>query len=144
MKIQDDRLSSTRERRGFSLAELMVVIVILGLLATLVVPNVIGFLFKSQTEIAKMDIMQIDNAVKQFQINNGGKLPESLDRLIEPDSNGHAFLEMKTVPKDPWKNEYQYWTDGRTYKITSLGKDGHEGGDGEDADIDSDTIKERK
>jgi general secretion pathway protein G len=133
-----------RGRGGFSLAELMVVIVILGLLATLVVPNVIGYLFRSQTEIAKVDISNIEQAVKQFQINNGGKLPDNLEQLITPDANGHTFLDGKTVPKDPWKNPYVYETDGRTYRILSYGKDGQQGGDGENSDIDNESIKERK
>ncbi|MBI5434456.1 MAG: type II secretion system major pseudopilin GspG [Planctomycetes bacterium] len=131
-------------RAGFSLAELMVVIVILGLLATLVVPNVVGYLFKANTEIVKVDISSLVDAIKQFQINNGGKLPDSLDQLIEPDPNGHRYLDTKSLPRDPWKNEYQYETNGSEYRIYSYGKDGMPGGEGEDADIDSDTIKERK
>ena len=144
MTRMNDLRAIRRGRGGFSLAELMVVIVILGLLATLVVPNVISYLFRSQTEIAKVDISNIEQAVKQFQINNGGKLPDNLEQLVTPDANGHRVLDGKTVPKDPWKNEYVYETDGRTYRILSYGKDGQQGGDGENADIDNESIKERK
>lgn len=129
---------------GFSLAELMVVIVILGLLATLVVPNVVGYLFKASREIARTDLISLENAIKQFQINNGGKLPDSLERLVEPDVNGNRYLDQKTLPKDPWKNEYVYETNGSEYRIISYGKDGMPGGEGEDADIDNETAKERK
>ncbi|MCK6446989.1 MAG: type II secretion system major pseudopilin GspG [Planctomycetes bacterium] len=131
-------------RAGFSLAELMVVIVILGLLATLVVPNVVGYLFKANSEIVKVDIASLVDGIKQYQINNGGKLPDRLDVLIEPDPNGHRYIDAKTMPKDPWKNEYQYETNGSEYRIYSYGKDGMPGGEGEDADIDSDSIRERK
>ncbi|MCE9595085.1 MAG: type II secretion system major pseudopilin GspG [Planctomycetes bacterium] len=129
---------------GFSLAELMVVIVILGLLATLVVPNVVGYLFKASAEIAKTDIVSLENAIKQYQINNGGKIPDSLNVLIEPDANGNRYLDQKTLPKDPWKNEYQYETNGSEYRIYSYGKDGMPGGEGQDADIDNEMVKERK
>lgn len=129
---------------GFSLAELMVVIVILGLLATLVVPNVVGYLFKASAEIAKTDIVSLENAIKQYQINNGGKIPDSLNVLIEPDANGNRYLDQKTLPKDPWKNEYQYETNGSEYRIFSYGKDGMPGGEGQDADIDNEMVKERK
>jgi general secretion pathway protein G len=131
-------------RAGFSLAELMVVIVILGLLATLVVPNVVGYLFRANSEIVKVDISSLSDAIRQYQINNGGKLPDSLERLIEPDTNGHRYLDTKTLPKDPWKNEYQYESNGNEYRILSYGKDGMPGGEGEDADIDSDSVRERK
>lgn len=131
-------------RAGFSLAELMVVIVILGLLATLVVPNVVAYLFRATSEVVKVDIKNIDSAIENYRINNGGKLPSSLEELVTPDANGNSYLKSKTVPKDPWKNEYRYESDGRTYRIMSFGKDGMEGGEGDDADIDNEQILERK
>lgn len=132
------------DRAGFSLAELMVVIVILGLLATLVVPNVVSYLFRATSEVVKIDINNLDSAITNYRVNNGGKLPSSLEELVTPDANGNTYLNAKAVPKDPWKNEYRYETDGRTYRIFSLGKDGMEGGEGDDADIDQDMVKERK
>ncbi len=121
----------TRTRRarpgGFTLVELMVVVVILGLLATLVAKNVIPYIFKSSITAAKMDIRNISEAVDLYRANNQGKLPESLDELVEPDENGNTYLkDMTQVPKDPWGNEYQLEEDPERkdgYIIRSYGPD---------------------
>jgi general secretion pathway protein G len=132
---------STLPRRtraaGFSLAELMVVIVILGLLATIVVPNVMKYLFKSNETKVKTDISAMVNAVDSYMVENGGKAPESLDALTQPDENGNSFI--KVLPQDPWKNNYVYEppSAGQPYMIKSYGRDGQPGGQGEDADIDN-------
>lgn len=131
-------------RAGFTLAELMVVIVIIGLLATLVVPNVIAKLGKANAVKAKADIMSIDQAVTSYAIENGGRYPESLEALVTPDSNGHSFLDTETVPKDPWGNEYTFEpapSGSPKFRVISYGKDGVPGGEGDDADIDNIKIK---
>ena len=143
------RLCPARRRvrqQGFSLAELMVVIVILGLLATIVVPNVVSYLFKANIAVAKSDISQLEQAVESFLIENGGNLPDSLEVLIQPDDNGKTYIRGQTsVPRDPWKNEYVLVPGERNeYMIVSYGKDGVAGGEGDDADITSKTIRERK
>ncbi len=89
-------------KSGFSLAELMVVIVIIGLLATLVVPKVLRNLFVANVGKAKADIVQISSAVDQYAIENNGRYPESLEVLVTPDENGFTYLSQETVPKDPW------------------------------------------
>ena len=100
--------SIARARRGFTLAEMMVVIVIIGLLATLVVPNVLEkFQFSARAK-AKADIAAIVNALTEYATRNAGKFPDSLEALITPDTNGYKFLNYSKVPKDPWKNEYMY------------------------------------
>ncbi|HHI67975.1 MAG TPA: type II secretion system protein GspG [Planctomycetes bacterium] len=118
----------TRQPGGFTLVELMVVVVILGLLATLVAKNVIPFIFRSSVTAAKMDIKNISEAVDLYRTNNHGKLPESLEELIEPDENGETYLkDMTQVPKDPWGNEYQLEEDPDRkggYIIRSFGPDG--------------------
>lgn len=131
-------------RAGFSLAELMVVIVILGLLATLVVPNVMGALFKANDVVAKTDISQICQAIDNYSINNRGRSPETLQDLEAPDANGESYI--KKLPKDPWGNEYVYFPPqgGRPYQVISYGADGVPGGEGKDADITNETIRERK
>jgi general secretion pathway protein G len=131
-------------RAGFSLAELMVVIVILGLLATIVVPNVLGYLGKANTTVVKNDISQIATAVTNYMINNGGKAPDSLDQLQEKDSNGHSFLVK--IPNDPWKNPYIYEPPmgNDPFRVISYGKDGAPGGEGDNADMDNVSILERK
>ncbi|MEM7310523.1 MAG: type II secretion system major pseudopilin GspG [Planctomycetota bacterium] len=125
-------------RAGFSLAELMVVIVIIGLLATLVVPNVIKNLFVANTGKAKADIMSIDEAVKSYAVQNQMKYPESLQELVTPDQSGFAFLEGESTPKDPWGNEYIYEPPSAgspQFKIICYGADGVPGGEGPDMDF---------
>lgn len=139
MKIHTFPLSRAA-RRGFSLAELMVVIVILGLIATLVVPELFGRFFRAQSEKAKIDITAICGAVDTYALENNGKFPESLEILVTPDVNGRTYLKGRTtVPVDPWRNPYGYEppTAGRDYRVYSFGKDGAQGGDGENADIDN-------
>jgi general secretion pathway protein G len=138
------RRQARRALRGFSLAELMVVIVILGLLATLVATNVIPILFQASSTIAKSDISTISSAIENYMINNGGRAPDSLDVLTTPDENNQTYL--KAIPPDPWKNEYVYEppVGNRGFRVISYGKDGAPGGEGEDADIDNISIMERK
>jgi len=138
------RRSARPARHGFSLAELMVVIVILGLLATLVATNVVPMLFKANTTVVKSDINAICSAIDNYLINNGNKAPDSLDVLITPDENGHTYL--KSLPPDPWKNAYVYEppVGTRPYRVICYGRDGQPGGEGEDADMDNVTILERK
>jgi general secretion pathway protein G len=130
---------SKRRTRGFTLAEMMVVIVIIGLLMTLVVPNVIQKFFQAAHTKAKADITAIMAALDDYAINNAMKYPDSLEALVTPDVNGHAYLNQSKVPKDPWKNEYQYDPPGpgqQKPRVYSLGKDGQPGGEGDNADID--------
>lgn len=129
-------------RRGFTLTELMVVIVILGLLATLVVPRVLGRLLQSRVTIAKTEVMSISAAIKDFYSNNA-LLPESLEQLVRPDENGITYIEDRTeIPVDPWGNEYWYQPEssGISYEIGSYGADGEPGGEEANADITNKTI----
>lgn len=131
-------------RSAFTLAELMVVIVIIGLLATLVVPNVVRKLFVANVAKAKADITTIAEAITTYAIENSGRYPESIELLVTPDSSGHTYLEQDTVPKDPWGNEYIYEPavgGNQRFRVISYGKDGVPGGDGDDADIDNIKIK---
>jgi len=138
---------SRRTRRGFTLAEMMVVIVIIGLLATLVVPSVIRRFFQAQSTTARANIATIVQSLNEYMINNSGKYPDSLEPLVTPDANGHCYLEgfNGKIPKDPWKNEFQYEPPQPGHplpRVFSLGKDGAPGGEGENADIDSDHLKD--
>ncbi len=131
-------------REGFTLAELMVVIVIIGLLATLVASDVVGFLSGGKRTKAEADITSIETAIKSYFLQNG-QWPESLEVLIEKDENGHRFLDKPSVPKDPWKHEYVYEppVGGEDLNVISYGADGQPGGEGDDADITLIDIKSR-
>ncbi len=132
---------------GFSLAELMVVVVIIALLATLVVQNVMPMLVQSNITKAQADITTMRAALDNWAIQNGGKYPDSLEVLVTPDENGQTFLrDQTTVPLDPWKNPYVYEqpVGGSPVVIMSYGADGQPGGEGEDSDISNITMKEGK
>lgn len=135
--------SADKRRGGFSLAELMVVIVIIGLLATLVVPKVVSRLFKAQRETAKINIQTIASAVTEYQIDNNGVTPDSLQALVDKDENGNSYLDMDRIPVDPWDREYGYEPaqGGLEFRVFTYGKDGEPGGDGDDRDLDNIMIK---
>jgi len=146
MQLLNTSGHSRRSKAGFSLAELMVVIVILGLLATLVVPNVMRQLFRANNSIARSDIHAISQAIDNYAVEHSGKYPERIEDLITADETGHAYLSNYTsAPKDPWKNEYVYQPaqSGQTYRIISYGADGQPGGEGDDADIDNVSMMEK-
>ena len=136
-----------RSRAGFSLAELMVVIVILGLIATFVVPNLLDRLTFAQKKKAEMDIAALEQAIDTYAIENGGRYPDDLQILVTPDDNGRTFLKgFTSVPNDPWNNPYVFEpaSSGSTPKIISFGKDGQPGGEGDDADIDNFSMRNKE
>ncbi|MDA1266387.1 MAG: type II secretion system major pseudopilin GspG [Planctomycetota bacterium] len=124
------------KQAGFTLAELMVVIVIIGLLATLVTTDVMGIFSDAKVKKVQADIQTIDTAITNYTLRNG-RAPDDLEILIQPDENNHRFLNKTAVPKDPWKNPYLYEppVGNERYRIYSLGRDGSPGGEGEDRDI---------
>ena len=133
-----------RDKRGFTLIELMVVLLILGLLAALVAPRVLNRLGESKQKIARMQIEMLSSALDQFKLDVG-RYPtteEGLKALIEnPGVEGWngPYLKKKKIPKDPWGRPYIYKCPGEhgEYDLYSLGADGKEGGTGENADITS-------
>jgi general secretion pathway protein G len=136
--------SHARRRAGFTLAEMMVVIVILGLLATLVVRNVMKNLATAMGGRVQSDIVTIESALEEYAIANAGRYPDSLEPLVTPDVNGHTFLKGTQLPRDPWKSEYQYEPPGPGQplpRIFTLGKDMQPGGEGDDRDIDNIMIR---
>lgn len=138
-------LNRNKRRLGFSLAEMMVVIVIIGLLVTMVVPNVMKKLGKAYTTTAKNDILAIDGALQEYATDHGLKYPDSLEALIEPDANGDKYLNYDAIPTDPWGMEYQYDppTNGNNYRVYTFGKDGVSGGEGDNADMDHLSIRQK-
>jgi general secretion pathway protein G len=130
-------------RQGFSLAELMVVIVILGLLATLVVTNAGKFLGSGQKATIKANIATIEGALDSYMIEHGGQWPDTLDVLVQKDESGNSYIKGSRVPVDPWKNEYLYEppSGGQEARIYTLGKDGQPGGEGDARDVDNIMIR---
>ena len=131
-----------KNEEGFTLIELMVVIVIIGLLTTIVVINVMPAQDKAMAQKAKTDVALLEQAVERYRLDNLA-YPESLPALIDPPA-GLARPEryarggyVKRLPEDPWGQAYQYASPGRhgPFDVYSLGADGREGGEGEDADI---------
>jgi general secretion pathway protein G len=123
---------------GFTLIEIMVVIAIIGLLATIIAPNVIRHFREAQvtTTKAKMDSV-IKPAIDEYRLKHS-KLPDTLETLLEPDeaNMNETYLEQDNL-KDAWGNPFQYVKQGNKYDVISLGADGVEGGEADDADIHS-------
>jgi len=136
-----------RLARGFTLIEIMVVVVIMGILASLVVPKLIARTGESKVAAAKVDMATIMQALKLYRLDNQ-RYPtteQGLHALVEKPTTGPAANGWKTggylekMPKDPWGNPYQYLSPGLKGEvdIISLGADGQPGGTGDDADIGS-------
>ncbi|WP_319763664.1 type II secretion system major pseudopilin GspG [Maridesulfovibrio sp.] len=137
-------------QRGFSLIELMIVIVILGLLASMLVPKIMDRPNEARVTKAKMDMKALDSALKLYKLDTG-RYPtteQGLQALItKPDTRPvprnyrkGGYLDATTAPVDPWGYDYIYRSPGendRPYELISLGADGMEGGEDYDADIKS-------
>ncbi len=133
--------SKRRARRaGFTLIELMVVVVILGLLAAIVVPNVMSQLGRASRTTAKAQISAFKTALVAYKLQFK-KYPTSGEGLEALINNGkEKYLDADTIPKDPWDNDYVYTcpgAQGHDWEIVSYGEDGSPGGAGEAADIQS-------
>jgi general secretion pathway protein G len=122
---------------GFTLIEIMVVIAIIGLLMTIVAPNVMRHFKEAQVTTTKSKMATVKQALDEYRMKRT-KLPDSLDVLLEPDDKnlGDAYLEQENI-QDAWGNPFQYVKQGNKFDIISLGADGIEGGENEDADIHS-------
>ncbi len=134
----------SRRQQGFTLIEIMVVVIILGILAAIVAPNVIGRVGDAQIAAAKQDIRGIENALKFYRLDNFNypSTEQGLQALVSRpnDPNIRNWKQggyLDRLPKDPWGNPYQYLSPGTRGEIDiyTLGRDGRPGGDGEDADI---------
>jgi general secretion pathway protein G len=127
-----------RSEGGFSLVELLVVITIIGILATTVTVKVISVMSQARITKAKAEISEIKKAADMYRIQNG-RWAESLEDLRQPSekNGGEAYID---IGRDPWGNEYYFERQGRKVLIYSLGADNIHGGEGEDADIDSDHL----
>lgn len=142
-KPSHDCQSANRAQEGFSLVELLVVLAIMGLLVGLVAPRVLRYLDGAKVESTKAQVHNIESALELFYIDNG-RYPtteEGLSALrVAPTStpswNG-PYLKGGEKLRDPWGNPYAYRGPeaGDGFAVHSFGKDGKEGGDGDDRDI---------
>jgi general secretion pathway protein G len=144
-QVRDSNQAVRRHAAGFTLLELLVVIVIIGLLAAYVGPKYFSQLGKSEVTIAKAQIEAFEKSLDTYRLDVG-RYPTSEEGLAAllaaPASAGAKWngpYLKKGVPPDPWGHPYQYRAPGSKgeYDILSLGKDGQPGGSGEDADITS-------
>ncbi|MBO6562076.1 MAG: type II secretion system major pseudopilin GspG [Nisaea sp.] len=133
-----------RGEEGFTLLELLVVLVILGLLAALVGPRVMGVLGKAKGDVAAAQMDNLGTALDLLHLD-AGRYPnteEGLRALVAKPSgmerwNG-PYLQSETVPLDPWSRPYLYRQPGENkapYRLSTLGADGAPGGEGEDSDL---------
>jgi len=137
-----DRLRRSQE--GFTLIELMVVILIIGLLATIVVQNLEGATDKAKRIKAQADISAFKTALDRYYLDNGAypSSDQGLAALVSAPQNGKVPADypsggyIEKIPNDPWGNPYVYQSDGDNYVLKSYGADGVEGGTGKNADID--------
>lgn len=135
--------SQRRGEEGFTLVELMVVILIIGLLATVVLINVLPSQDKAMQTKARADIATLEQAMEMYRLDNF-TYPTDLYALVQPPAGGDATRYrtggyIKKLPRDPWNRPYQLAVPGKAgpFDINSLGGDGAPGGTGENADISS-------
>lgn len=132
-------------QRGMTLIEILVVLVILGLIASIAGPKFMSYFGEAKSKTAKIQIEQFGQTLDLFKISVGRypSTAEGLGALAQAPSGVSnwtgPYLRTNSVPKDPWGNEYKYTSPGQhgPYDIVSLGADGREGGEGENKDITS-------
>jgi general secretion pathway protein G len=135
------------DRRGFTLIEIMIVIIILGILAVYIGPKIMGRPGQAKQVKAKVDIAALETALKLYKLDNGSypATEQGLLALVEKPETGNVpkkwrtegYLDKGRVPKDPWGNDFVYLSPGvhGDFDIISYGADGVPGGEDEDKDV---------
>ncbi|MFA7059429.1 MAG: type II secretion system major pseudopilin GspG [Pedobacter sp.] len=146
-------MGKLNNKQGFTLIEIMVVIVILALLAALVGPKLMGRTDDAKIGTTKTQIKQLETAIKLYKLDNGAYpgTEQGLNALVAKPTVGvipknykeGGYLESKQVPKDGWGNGFIYVSPGEQgdYELSSYGADGVKGGDGKNSDITSWDLK---
>ncbi len=136
-----------KKQKGFTLIEIMVVVVIIGILIGLVAPNIVGNVDEARVTAAKADISTLVDALERYYMDNStypttdqglGALVEKPTATPEPRNwRAQGYIKRKKMLQDPWGNEYRYISPGASgpYDLYSLGADAQEGGEGVQADI---------
>ncbi len=146
----------TNLKQGFTLIELIVVLVILGLLATFVGPSLLSYPDQARASKAQNDMLAIEGAIKRYKIDTGvyptteqGLLALIEEPEVEPIPKGWrvgGYLDLQEAPKDPWGGDYIYRSPAENeeldFELISLGADGEEGGEDIDADIRLEDLKQ--
>ena len=152
--MKSDTLDKIKTAHGFTLIELMVVIVILGILVSFIAPRLMGRPDEAKQVKARIQMESIETAIKLYKLDNGiyPTTEQGLQALVEQPQTGilpkkwrkGGYLEKGKVPKDPWGNEFVYLSPGvhGDYDIISYGADGAPGGEEFDKDINSWEIDE--
>ena len=142
-------MNKLTNRGGFTLIEIMVVIVILAMLAAIVGPKLMGRTDDAKVTDARVQIKNIETALKLYKLDTGSypSTEQGLGALVTKPTVGvipnsykdGGYLESKKMPKDPWGNDYLYVSPGEhgDYDLFSYGADGAKGGEGKNADINS-------
>jgi general secretion pathway protein G len=142
------RTISSARRAGFTLIEILVVIVVIAILATMVAPNIFQHVGAAKSATATSQIEMMGTALDAYRLDNGHypTTQQGLDALwqmpsVDAPMNWRGPYLRKAIPLDPWNNPYLFLSPGDVnpggYDLTSLGADGRPGGTGEDADINS-------
>ncbi len=136
-----------RAQGGFTLLEILIVVAILGILATIIVPKIMTRPEEAKRTKAKMDIKAIETALNLYRLDNGGypSTEQGLEALVTKPTTGviprnwkeEGYLDK--VPQDPWGNPYVYLSPGlqKEIDLESYGADGVDGGEGKDADVEN-------
>lgn len=154
MNSLPSKFANLKQSRGFTLLEMLIVVLIIGLIVSIVVYNVAREPDKARVQTVKSQISQFSSALQAYKLENGHypSTEQGLEALFNepsgfpaPDNWGpEPYMVGKEVPVDPWGNEYVYTNDGRNFLIVSYGSDGEPGGggnvdeDGKDYDYDMD------
>ena len=128
---------------GFTLIEIMVVVVIIGILGAFIVPNIMGRQEQAQVTAARSDLRTIGAALDLYKLDNFAypSTEQGLEALVQKPGgfpepkNWNPQGYLKSVRSDPWGNAYQYLSTGNGFQLYSLGADGQEGGEGYAADL---------